>query len=197
MSGHVDINWTPNQGISMIDANVAMQKRNVPRKRWVLVFFFFRHPLQWDFLGRVGHGTLKSAGQIDVEEGSVHALDQSDLAAGTIGLAIGQVALELVFTDHSAVLGRRVDSVGLELGSLFIGLDTSLQILVLCPFVGHHLSMGGSGRATLDLSDAENRLPAVEAFVRGGSRVSEAGSGECTLGPAVVEVGEVPLHGAR
>lgn len=63
-----------------------------------------------------------------------------------------------------------------------------------------HVVLGGRRRAVLaaDFRHAEDGLPALECRrVALGGGEAEAGGGEGSLGPAVVDAGEVPVHGVR
>jgi hypothetical protein len=52
-----------------------------------------------NLVGRVGNCTLQCARQVDVEERSVHALHERNLATAAVSLAVCDIALELVFGD--------------------------------------------------------------------------------------------------
>lgn len=136
-----------------------------------------------------------------MEEWPIDALHQSHLASVPVRLAVLEIALQLVVLS-AAVVGRLFDSVGLPFAGVMVMFETILDIVglvagVVGVLVGHHLRMGCSRRASFDFSHAENWLPTVESVFGRGRREAEAGRCESSLGPAVVDVSEVPLHGLR
>ena len=70
--------------------------------------------------------------QIDVEERSVHALHERNLATAVVSLAVGDIVVELVLLDDVGVLGSRaLDAMGLALDGIVVGLDTVLCVVGL------------------------------------------------------------------
>lgn len=65
---------------------------------------------------------------------------------------------------------------------------------LLCFLVVQNLGVFRGRRVSFDLGHAEDRLPPVEAAVRGWGREAEPGDCKSPLGPAVVDMREMPLH---
>ena len=81
-----------------------------------------------NLVGGIGNGTLKSAGQINMEERPVHALHERNLRTTLVRLAVRDLAIELVLADDFGVLGRGLDAVGLARGGVRIGLKAGFDI---------------------------------------------------------------------
>lgn len=148
---------------------------------------------------RVGQCTLQGTGQVDMEERPVQALDQRHFTAVPVRLAVRQSALQLVVMSTAAV-GRGFNAVSFAIRCVRVVLETffdvsSLLLRLVRLLVVHELGQRGGGGTALDFGNAEDRLPSVKSIFGGWGRVAETGGGQSSLGPAVVDVGEMPLHG--
>lgn len=85
-----------------IGVNVGSRRCKSERGYMMVVVFLDMRNL----VRRVGHSALQGAGQVDVEEGPVHALHNGDLAAVVaVRMAGGQIAGQLILVDGVAVCG--------------------------------------------------------------------------------------------
>ena len=144
----------------------------------------------------VENGTLQRAREVGVEERPVEPVDGRDPARQALAAAVSLAALQLL---RQVAAARRAvpllavgDDVRLALDARLLGALAPQRLFVLAV-------LGRRGGAVLaaNLRHAEDGLPALvgrlAALWRGG--VAEPGRGEGPLGPAVVDAGEVPVHG--
>ena len=139
---------------------------------------------------------LQRARQVDVEQGPVQALDDSDLrSAGVVSLALTQRLVEIAFLARLVrhLVRRRRRGDGVLPGLLQIpraALPPPLLVL-------GRLRRRRGTVLPAELGHAEDGLPSLvcggATGVLGG-RVPEPGGGEGALGPAVVDAGDVPVH---
>lgn len=150
---------------------------------------------------RVGQCTLQCTGQVDMEERPVQTLDERHFTAVPVRLAFRQIALQFIVISTAAV-GWGLNAVGLALRCVRVVLETLFDVTVLLLrlvglLVVHELGERRGGGTALDFGNTEDRLPSVKSVFRDWSRVAEPGGSQGSLGPAVVDVGEMPLHGLR
>ena len=145
----------------------------------------------------VENGTLQRAREIGVEERPVEAVDGRDPArdplAATVRLAAVQLLRQVAAARRRAVPLLAVrDDVRLALDARLLGALAPERLFVLAV-----LGRRRGAVLSADLRHAEDGLPALDGRLavlwRGG--VAEPGRDEGPFGPAVVDAGEVPVHG--
>ncbi|TKW52537.1 hypothetical protein CTA1_13432 [Colletotrichum tanaceti] len=123
----------------------------------------------------VEDGALDGGGDVDVEEGPVHALHGGELAVAAAH-DLRRAVRVFVVVAAAAALVRRDD-----------------VVLLLVAAAGRR-DVRLVARARVDGREAVDGLPAAQVVLVLGRGEAEAGGGEGAARPAVVDVGEVPLH---
>ena len=132
-----------------------------------------------------------------MEQGLVQPVDGSHpgcgaLEAAAVRLAVLELLAEIAAASQAGrVVAVRNDVTALVAAPSFLGALAPELLLVLVV-----LGDGGGTVLAANVGDAEDGLPALGGegiAARGGE--AEAGRGEGALGPAVVDAGDVPVHG--
>ncbi len=156
----------------------------------------------------VSNGTLQRARQIDVEQRLVEPMDGRHPGRGalppttttTVSLAVLQLVPDIAAARRAGGIMAVRDRVDLVAAAA----DDTAASRLLRPLAYQLLLvrvvLGGRRGAVhpADFRHAEDGLPALKGrhvALRGGE--SEAGGGEGSFGPAVVDAGEVPVYGVR
>lgn len=148
----------------------------------------------------IGNSTLQRARQIDVEKRSVQAMHERHLRTGTFAVRLGvrprgtQLLAEIATAAGADGVVVLCDSIFAHPCSRFLCIPRALSSQ--CSLVFTVLGCLSCAVDAADLSDGEDGLPALEdgGVVAVGRGVAEAGGGEGTFRPAVVDAGEVPVH---
>lgn len=137
----------------------------------------------------IGNGTLERIGEIDMEQGKVQAMDNGRLTA-TIDLAGFQLVAQVTAGGVGAVMGDAVMHVhGLGSGIFVIQGPLAAELGLVVTI----LRDGGGALITAYFGNTEERLPAFNGTIARWGGIAEAGRCQGTLGPSVVDAGNMPV----
>ena len=152
----------------------------------------------------ISNSTLQRARQIDVEQRLVEPMDGRHPSRGalpptTISLAVLQLLPDIAAARRAGAVMAVRDRVDLIAAAADTAASRLLRPLAYQLLLVRVVLRGRRGAVhPADFRHAEDGLPALKGrrvSLRGGE--SEAGGGEGSFGPAVIDAGEMPVYGVR